>query len=209
MSKEGLIVHVVLDRSGSMNVIRDDTIGAFNTYVEDLAKAEPEARLSLTIFDSHSIDSIVENKKIGKVPELTKETFIPRAGTPLFDAIGRTVAELEATKGKNKVLVVITDGYENASREFSRDQIRKLLEDKQEKDKWLVLYLGANQDAFAEGSTFGTRSGSSMSYAASSKGMRSAFKGAAGSTARFSASGGDLMAAAFTTEERKDAADED
>lgn len=203
MSK--LTVHIVLDRSGSMASVRDDTIGAFNTYVSDLAKAQPKSTLSLTIFDSAGIDTILEEVDITKVKPLDRESYVPRASTPLYDALGVVIAKLTAAKGKNKALVIITDGYENASREHSKASIKAMLDEKQEKDNWLVIYLGADQDAFAAGSAFGAQVGNTMNYSKSAKGLRSSFAAASASTARFSVSG-SLSDAAFTTEEREEAA---
>lgn len=202
MSKSKLTVHVVLDRSGSMQSIKDDTIGAFNSYVETLAKDAPDSKLSLTIFDSQSIDTIIDNAKIGEVEELTAAMYQPRASTPLFDAVGKTVALLDASKGKNKALVILTDGLENASREYTKDAIKKLLDEKQEKSNWLVLYLGANQDAFAEGGAIGTVAANTMNYAATSQGMTNTMQVAAAATSRYAASGSRIKAG-FTNAERK------
>lgn len=207
MSK--LTVHIVLDRSGSMGNVRDDTIGAFNTYVQDLAKTSPDSKLSLTIFDNMSIDTIIDHVAIGEVKPLNREIYVPRGGTPLYDAIGLVVAKLDTAKGKNKALVIMTDGQENASREHSKESIRKLIEARQKEANWLVIFLGADQDAFAEGAKFGTQHGSTMQMKKSGKGLRSSFAAASASTARYAASGGDLKMAAFTDAERKDALDED
>lgn len=197
-----LTVHVVLDRSGSMNRIKDDTIGAFNSYVETLAKEAPDSRLSLTIFDSQSVDTITDNAVIGEVPKLNATTYQPRGSTPLYDAIGKVVGLLGDAKGKNKALVVLTDGQENASREYTKDAIKKLLDEKQEKSNWLVLYLGANQDAFAEGAKFGTQAATTLNYDTAN--MRGTMAVAAASTLRYAASG-NRADATFTSAERKKA----
>jgi hypothetical protein len=201
-----LTVHVVLDRSGSMQVVKDDTIGAFNEYVQTLARQAPDSTLSLTIFDTESIETIVDDKPIGDVPLLTANTYQPRGGTPLLDAIGKTAAKLTATKGKHKALVIITDGQENSSHEYKKETLKKLLDEKQEKDGWLVLYLGANQDAFAEAGQFGALTSNTMNY--KTKNMMKGFEAAAASTVRYASSGGSLQAAAFTEKERTEA-DED
>jgi hypothetical protein len=188
-----------------MQSIKNDTIGAFNAYVEALAKDAPESRLSLTIFDSQSIDTIVNDVKAGEVKALTADSYQPRASTPLYDAIGKVVDLLASAKGKNKVLVILTDGHENASREFTRDAVRKLLDEKQEKDNWLVLYLGANQDAFAVGAGIGVQGATAMDFAASGSGMRGTMAAASASTLRY-ASTSNRLDASFTTDERAKAA---
>lgn len=83
-----LAVHVVLDRSGSMEIIRDETISSFNAYVEQLAKDTPGAMLSLTQFDSQGIDLVINGEDISHVKPLNRDTYQPRSYTPLYDAIG-------------------------------------------------------------------------------------------------------------------------
>jgi hypothetical protein len=193
-----------------MEIVRDDTIGAFNAYVGEIAKDLPGSRLSLTQFDSQGIDLVIDNAKIGDVPRLTRETFIPRGGTPLLDAIGNVAAKLDALKADRKALVILTDGQENASREWKKETVRKMLEAHQEKDGWLVIYLGANQDAFAEGFSFGTQAGNTMNFAATKGGMSNTMASAARATRSYfaaaTASAGQADAS-FTTDERLKSAD--
>lgn len=194
-----LTVHVVLDRSGSMNSVKDDTIGAFNSYVETLRGQEPESILSLTLFDSGGIDTIINMQKIKEVKALTDKEYQPRSMTPLYDAIGKVVQRLEETVGDNKVLVILTDGEENSSREFSKEAIRKLLDEKQEKDNWLVLYLGANQDAFKEGGQIGTQDTNTLNF--SMDNMQATMDVAAASSLRY-AKTSDRLQAGFSEQER-------
>jgi Mg-chelatase subunit ChlD len=196
-------VHVVLDRSGSMGAIKNDTIGAFNQYLEQLAKDSPDSIFSLTIFDSQSIDTIVDKQKAADVQPLNADTYQPRGMTPLYDAIGKVTQFLTETTADNKVLVVLTDGEENSSREYSRESIKKSLDEKQDKDNWLVIYLGANQDAFAEGAKFGSRSASTLNFAPSN--ISDTMTVAYASTARYMKSG-NRADAEFTQEERERAA---
>lgn len=201
--KKKLYAHVLLDRSGSMEEIRDKTIDAINEYIGGLAKdKEVSARVSLTIFDSQSIDLIRDNVKAKDCEKLTRATYEPRGMTPLNDAIGRTVAKVDGEtrrEGENVALVILTDGLENASHEYSKDAIKKLLDGRQKDKNWLVLYLGANQDAFAEGAAVGTHAANTMNFSTANVGasMRAA------SRATMSYAGtGKLGAAAFTDEER-------
>ena len=200
-----LTVHVVLDRSGSMQSMKHDAIGAFNSYVEELAKTVPGSSLSLTLFDSQGVDTIVNDADIAKVVPLNASTFVPRGQTPLYDAIGKVTALLADAKGKNKALVILTDGHENASREYSRDAIKKLLDEKQEKDNWLVIYLGANQDAFAAGAAFGSQAATTMNFASSGAGLRGAMGASADATARYAMSS-NRADATFSAAERAKAA---
>jgi Mg-chelatase subunit ChlD len=188
----------VLDRSGSMQTLRDEAIGGFNAYVEQMAKDSPDAVLSLILFDSGSIDITYDKVPIAEVKPLTIQSFVPRGMTPLYDAVGMAVTNLKEQKGKKKALIILTDGQENASQEHTKESIYKLLTEQQEKDKWLVSYLAANQDAFAEAAKFGVRADHTMSY--SNETMRATFAVAGASASRYAK--GDLSSAAFTAEER-------
>lgn len=168
MSKNRLYVHILLDRSGSMESCRDATIGAFNEYVNSLrADSKLSARVSLTLFDSAGIDLIVDRVKTQDVSPLTREQFVPRAMTPLNDAIGRTVAAIDLAElrpGENVAFVILTDGLENASVEHTKESVRLLLEHRRSDKNWLVIYLGANQDAFAESAVRGMAAANTMDF---------------------------------------------
>lgn len=205
-----LAVHVVLDRSGSMQSVKDDTIGAFNSYVETLAKETPNATLSLTLFDSQGIDTIYSDIPINSVTKLDGTTYQPRASTPLYDAIGKCATILTGTTADRKALVIITDGYENASREWNQNTVKALLTEKQDKDGWLVIYLGANQDAWAVGASFGTRQGTTMSF--DQKSTRSTLASTARATAAYGMAANAVSGqsvASFTDDERASALDGD
>jgi len=125
-------IAVILDRTGSMESIRDDTIGGFNAFLNEQKQQPGKATLTLVQFDSQDPYEVIHQvKTIQEVSELTRETYVPRASTPLLDAIGRGINDLEKSVADMKegdrpskvVFVVITDGQENASREFRRDQI--------------------------------------------------------------------------------------
>jgi Mg-chelatase subunit ChlD len=206
MTKKKLYAHVLLDRSGSMESCRDSTISAFNEYVGGLAGDDAvSARVSLTIFDSNSIDLIHDNIKAKELPKLTREVFVPRGSTPLNDAIGKTVAKIDGEtrrEGENVAFVILTDGMENASTEYTKDAIKKLLDGRQADKNWLVIYLGANQDAFAEGAARGTVAMNTMNFAPTA--MSATMKAATRATMSYAASG-SRASAAFTDEERKKA----
>lgn len=203
MTKKRLYAHVILDRSGSMETSRDITIDAFNEYVNGLAADENiSARVSLTIFDDQSIDLIRDNIKAKLCAKLDRDSYRPRGMTPLFDAIGKTVAKVDAEarrEGEKVVLVILTDGQENASHEYSKDAIKKLFDGRQKDKGWLVLFLGANQDAFAEGGHIGTYAGNTMNFSTANVGA--SMKAAARSSMAYAGSG-SLAAAAFTDDER-------
>ena len=152
-------IAVVLDRSGSMSLCADDTVGGFNAFVAEQKKAEGEATMTLTQFDTE-YEIVYDFKNIQDVPKLT---FVPRGNTALLDAIGRTIQTVghslelkpEAERPEKVIFVIITDGKENSSREFKKDQINQLIKTQTDVYKWEFVYLGANQDAVQEGSALG------------------------------------------------------
>ena len=207
MSDIRLYVHILLDRSGSMEACRDSTIKAFNDYIAKLKEAwKTPTRLSLTLFDSESIDLVHDALAVGSVPELSRATFVPRGSTPLLDAIGHTVDRVDkmALAANERVtFVILTDGQENASREHTRESIAKLLAGRQEDKDWLVLYLGANQDAFREAAAFGIGAAHSMDYAVGHEGA--AFHAISRSTSDYASAPSakrGRVAASFSDHER-------
>ena len=187
MADSRLYVHVLLDRSGSMESCRDITVEAFNSYVASLAaQSRQGTRLSLTIFDTESTDQLYDAVRISDVPKLTRETFVPRGSTPLFDAVAAVVSKINKVNllpDERVALTILTDGQENSSREMTADAVKKLLADRQERQNWLVQYLGANQDAWAAGAQIGVSSAHSLDYSVGS--MRPAMASAAASAKRY------------------------
>ena len=210
MSKSPLFAFILLDRSGSMESCRDTTIDAVNEYIMGLRRSDTaDARISITTFDSVSIDALQTAEPAKSSIELGRNTYVPRASTPLLDAIGHAVSEIDKVnlRSDEKVgLVILTDGLENASKEHTKDSIAKLLKDRQDTKGWLVTFLGADVDAFADAQAIGVQAGN---YLALKKGkLRQSMQHAAASQARYVKSG-DLKSAAFTTAERKDADTDD
>jgi len=152
-------ITVLLDRSGSMASVLNDTIHGFNYFTNQQKKLKGKANLTLVQFDSVGIDTILDAVPIKHVPSLI---LIPRGNTPLLDAIGGTIERTKTRflrkRGKqpDKVLfVIVTDGEENASRKFTKSDINKLIGEASKELDWQFIYLGANQDAIKEGSTMG------------------------------------------------------
>jgi hypothetical protein len=206
MTKSPLYAHILLDRSGSMENCRDTTIDAFNEYVMGLRRSDDvDARISLTIFDSQSIDALARAEPAKTFMELSRQNYIPRDMTPLFDAIGHAVADIDQVNlrdGEKIALVILTDGLENASKEHSYDGIRKLLTDRQDNKGWLVVFLGADVDAFAQASALGIHPDKYLRL--KKKRLLAAMQHTAASQTRY-AKTGDLNQGDFTPEEHKDA----
>lgn len=149
-------IHFILDRSGSMESCWDDTIGGFNSFLK--SQSEFDSKITLVQFD-HEYIVCYKDMAIKEAPVLTKATFEPRGNTALLDAIGRTIKECEEVA----TVVILTDGHENASRKFTKSHVKDLI-DQKTKEGWTFVYLGANQDAFAEAGSLGIAPGCTMDY---------------------------------------------
>lgn len=166
----------ILDRSGSMSNIMDDSIGGFNTFIKQQKELPDKATLTVALFDE-KYELLYDDIDINKVKEITDKDWYPRGTTALYDAIGKTINDVKQNHRKlgveapSKVLVcIITDGYENASREYTQSDIQQLIENC-EKNDWNFIYLAANQDAFSVGSSFGISGGNTYTYTASTDGV--------------------------------------
>lgn len=175
-------IAVVLDRSGSMQPIKDDVIGGYNTFLEGQQKVPGECKISLYQFDD-IYETVYENKDIKSAPKLTGETFVPRNYTALLDAIGKTINKLgekysnlpENDRPEKILFVIYTDGVENASKEFTRNRIFEMITHQKEKYNWVFIFLGANQDAIATAASFGINKNSTMTYGNTSSGNKMAY----------------------------------
>ena len=156
----------VLDRSGSMQTVRDATISGFNEYLQSQKDAPGKAKVTLIQFDDR-IEIPYENVKIKDVKPLTHATFVPRGMTALRDAIETAIRKTEQALvwGENvkPLIVILTDGLENSSRRINQFQLNTLISQKQEQG-WDFVYIGANQDAFAVGTSMGIRGDFTYSY---------------------------------------------
>jgi hypothetical protein len=150
-----------------MEDCRADAIGAVNSYLRQVKDdKDMEASISLITFDSQSIEVIRDKAPAGSCAELVANEYQPRASTPLLDAVGYGVALLDKRKepGERCILAVMTDGLENASREYTKDTIKMLLDRKQKEEGWLVLYLGATHDAWAQARAMGLHAGNVAAF---------------------------------------------
>ncbi|WOQ18737.1 vWA domain-containing protein [Raineyella sp. W15-4] len=162
-------LYFLLDRSGSMQSIREDTIGGFNAFIADQRRHPGDCRVTLAQFDNQ-YEVVYRDKPIGDVPGLDLQ---PRGTTALLDAIGRLVtdagaqlASLPEPERPGTVIVgIMTDGYENASREWTHPAIRALIQQQTTTYSWEFLYLGADQDAIEVGTSLGVAANRSMTYA--------------------------------------------
>ena len=155
----------ILDRSGSMSGSESDTIGGFNSY---LKKNRKNNYLMTTVLFDDQYELLYERKKISEVEELNNETYYTRGSTALLDAVGRSIKLMEVLS-KGKVLFVITtDGYENASREFKKEQIKEMITGHKE---WEFMYIGADVDSYSEASSIGICASNIANYKKTKKGI--------------------------------------
>jgi len=159
-------IYVILDKSGSMENCRTDTIDGFNLFVsKQMEEKSDSAYLSLILF-SNIYEIHYESKRLEDVPKLTWQTFVPYGTTALLDAIGRTVNEIQQWEGENIILVIITDGEENSSSRYSKSQVNDLIGEKKAKG-WEFVFLGANQDAIQEAGKLGIGCDSALTFSTS------------------------------------------
>jgi hypothetical protein len=174
-------ITIILDRSGSMADIADDTIGGFNTFLGKQQVEPGIATMTLVQFDSQDPYEVIHCfKPISDVPALTKETFVPRSKTPLLDAIGKGILDLERSLGEIKlkdqpsaiIFVVLTDGKENDSHEFSKAKVVEMI--KAHPD-WQFVFLSADLDAMADARGVGIHEQSSLAFNRSAQGCKEVF----------------------------------
>ena len=165
----------ILDRSGSMGGLESDTIGGYNSMLSK-QKKEKTGKVSVTtvLFDDQ-YELLYNQVPIEKVSPMTEEEYYVRGSTALLDAIGKTVMQVKANQDKKEIkdkvlFVIITDGMENASREYRADQIKKLIEERKEKDNWEFLFLGANIDAIGAAKDIGIDSSRAVRFKSDKKG---------------------------------------
>lgn len=177
-------ISVILDRTGSMEPIRDDIIGGFNTFLSRQKETRGTATLTLIQFDSEDPFEVVYHfRPLEAVPPLSRRTFVPRASTPLLDAIGRGIRDLDNSlerlgpeeRPAKVVFVVVTDGQENASREYTRAQVNRLIEQR-DKAGWQFVFLSADLAAIQDAEAVGFRSRSTMVFDKDARGSRQAFE---------------------------------
>lgn len=167
----------ILDRSGSMAGLEDDTIGGFNAMIEKQKNEEGEAYVSTILFDNY-VEVIHDRVDIRKVRPMTRRDYYVRGCTALLDAVGRTIRHIgnvhkyarEEDRPEKTLFVITTDGMENASREYSYERVRKMIEHEKEKYGWEFIFLGANIDAAREAARFGITEDRAVNYHADSVG---------------------------------------
>lgn len=185
--KADTLITIIIDGSGSMNSITDATLEGYNSFITKQREEEGTVLVSLIIFDSQweasnggynfgggqklRLVRPYTALSLDEVPELTRDVYKADGGTPLRDAIGNGISQTDdilkmvKTKNPDTLVVIITDGGENTSQDYSGNLVKEMVK-KREADGWTFIYMGANQDSWAETQHLGFQQGNVMNYAA-------------------------------------------
>ncbi len=173
----------ILDRSGSMSGLAADTIGGYNSSLAKQRTEKGDAVITTVLFDD-KYEILHDKASIKKVKNITKKEYFARGMTGLLDAIGKTINHV-GNRHKNAldievpgktIVVIITDGHENASKEYSLSKVKQMIERQKEKYGWEFLFLGANIDAVSTAASFGINADRAVTYQADREGTRINFE---------------------------------
>ncbi len=159
----------LLDRSGSMHGLEKDTIGGYNSYIQ--SRIKDNAYVTTVLFDD-KYEFLNKNIPIKEVNSLTEKDYYTRGCTALLDAIGRSISYMEELKKEKVIFIITTDGYENASTDYKKDQIKELIT---KHNNWEFVYIGADIDSYSEASSIGIKATNTANYEKSKKGISNLF----------------------------------
>ena len=169
----------ILDRSGSMHAMEADTIGGYNSYIADFK--DKNSKITTVLFDNE-YEMITKREDINKVTKLTKKEYYVRGCTALMDAIGNSIEFMEKEKAEKVIFVITTDGYENASRKYTKEQIKEMIKGH---SNWEFMYVGADIDSYSEAESIGIERKNVANYKKSSSGTSKMFKAMSKATEDF------------------------
>ena len=188
MKKNNNITELVfiLDRSGSMSGLESDTVGGFNSMIEKQKRQNAPCYVSTVLFDDVS-EVLYDRVKLGDVQKMTEEQYFVRGCTALMDAIGGAIHHIgnihkyarREDVPEHTMFVIMTDGMENASRRYSSEQVKKMIERQKEKYGWEFLFIGANIDAVETAARYGIGADRAVNYNADKKGTRIVYEAVA------------------------------
>lgn len=184
---------LILDESGSMGGLAVETRGGLNDYLSELGKDSPDIPCFITKFATKAKTAVSDTKIKDLTGYFNLETYVPSGWTALYDAIGKTIHDMDKLQDTHRMLfVVMTDGQENASKEFNQTQIKQLISEREAKGNWTFVYLAANQDAWVGGQSIGISSkGNTQRFVATAGGQADNIRGMTTNSARYIRSGVD------------------
>lgn len=168
-SKKILDIVFILDKSGSMYGSEKDTIGGYNSYIDNFKGKE--AKITTVLFDNN-YEMITKREDVNKVSKLTEKEYRVGESTALLDAIGNSILYIEKEKAKKVMFIITTDGYENSSTEFNKEKIKSMIKKHKE---WEFIYIGADIDSYAEGESIGISKSNIANYKKDKKGISTMF----------------------------------
>lgn len=189
--KNATEIVIIVDKSGSMEGLKQDAIGGFNQFLREQQAEAGEASLTLVLFDTEY--TARPALPLARVAPLDERSYKPAGGTALLDALGRTIRDTgqrlsalsDADRPDKVIVVTITDGEENSSRGFSLSDVKDMIAHQRDRYSWQFLFLGANQDAFAEAGKLGLDPAMAMKFAANAEGIREAYASSSKAVKRY------------------------
>ena len=184
MSKNMTEIVYILDRSGSMGGLEEDTIGGFNSMMKKQKKTGEEALVSTILFDDQC-EVIYDRVPLSKVEKMTDKQYYVRGCTALLDAVGGAIKHIgnihkyarEEDRPSKTIFIITTDGMENASRNYSYEKVQKMVKKHQKKYGWEFIFIGANIDAYAEAQKLGVRKERAVNYVHDARGTAKVYAG--------------------------------
>ena len=202
--KTETLVNFILDKSGSMGSIRESTISGFNEYLKTLQNDGNRYNFSLVLFETAMLD-LYTNEPIKNIKPLTIGTYVPDGMTALYDSVCQTIENVKRSVKKNqKVLTVImTDGEENSSNEFTQKDMREKIQELEKSGNWTFVFLGANQDSYATAQAVGINVMNTANFVQSDAGMKSAMRTMATGTSNFAMSAMSSTSSFFSRDDQQ------
>lgn len=182
-NEEAVKIVVILDESGSMHYLQNDVIGGFNNLIAEQKALPGEADVTLYTFAT-TVRMPIDGKNVQEVEPLSVVSYSPSGGTAMNDAIGQALTKLLFENPEKAIISIFTDGQENASREYSRAQVKDLIAQAEEKG-YQVVFLAANMDVVSEGASLGLMAGATRAFSADAKGMEFAYLQASSATTNY------------------------